>query len=429
MKEVNNLYNLQAEIDVLAAVLINNNCMVDINLSAEEFFDTRHKNLFKAMQELFKKGTMIDTTTLVEYFKGDLSPIGGISYLSELLAAGSIFDKSKVEIIREKAKLRKLHKAILKASDDIKNNKDFEEVFDEMQKALFTISTGDDEELETDEDLFSKIFTYIDEQKGRDILGLKSEITDLDKALNGFQKGRLYVIAGRPGMGKSAVALNIVQNISKTNYVLYYSLEMTKEELGIRRLAMYSKLDSQKLERGQLGDQEWVKLAAGCNILSRQKCMTYAKAGIHINDIVNQAKKLKMQGKLDLLVVDHIGRLNLKGLGDSLREKITNVCIILKNLAMELNIPIIALSQLNRNPDTRQDKRPSLSDLKESSGIEENADVILLLYRDEYYNSDSKDKKTIEVNIAKNRNGKTGRIKLIWFPEYQFVSSMYKEVI
>ncbi|WDU82812.1 replicative DNA helicase [Caloramator sp. Dgby_cultured_2] len=381
------------------------------------------------MQELFKKDIVIDTTTLVEYFKGDLSSIGGISYLSELLAAGTIFDKSKVEIIKEKAKYRKLHKIILKAHDDIEKNKDFEEVFDEMQKALLDISNGEDEQLETDEDLFSKTFNYIDEQKGRDILGLKSDITDLDKALNGFQKGRLYIIAGRPGMGKSAVALNIVQNISKTKYVLYYSLEMTKEELGIRRLAMYSKLDSQKLERGQLNDKEWVKLADSCNILSRQKCITYAKAGIHINDIVKQAKKLKMQGKLDLLVVDHIGRLNLRGLGDSLREKITNVCIILKNLAMELDIPVIALSQLNRNPDARQDKRPSLSDLKESSGIEENADVILLLYRDEYYNYDSKDKKTIEVNIAKNRNGKTGRIKLIWFPEYQFVSSIYKEVV
>ncbi|KRQ85856.1 Replicative DNA helicase [Caloramator mitchellensis] len=432
MQPISNLYNIQAEVEVLAAILYDNNSMTEINLRAEEFFDTKNKLIYKAMQELFNKDIKIDETNLIEYFKGNLQDIGGMSYLSNLIIAKAKLDKTKVSIIKEKARLRKLYETVLRAVDEIKNNKGFDEIYFAIQREIYNIDSQDEEKLMSDKDLFSKTFDEIENnQNKKDILGLKSGIVDLDKAINGFQNGRFYIIAGRSGMGKSAAALNIVQNISKNHHVLYYSLEMPEEELGLRRAAMFSKIDTQRLERGLLNEKEWDKLIKDFNILSNQKCYTYSKAGIHIDDIIKQAKKLKMQGKLKMLVVDHIGRLNLSGLGDTIREKITNVCIILKNLAMDLDIPVIALSQLNRSPDARADKRPSLADLKESSGIEENADVVMLLYRDEYYNSNTNSKGMIEINIAKNRSGNTGIIKLLWLPQFQLIGSLsqFKEVV
>ncbi|MFL0198863.1 DnaB-like helicase C-terminal domain-containing protein, partial [Clostridium sp. WILCCON 0269] len=252
-----------------------------------------------------------------------------------------------------------------------------------------------------------------------------------DEALNGIQQKKLYVIAGRPGMAKSAFSLNIAQNISKHKHVLYYSLEMSAEELGIRRLAMksYIDIDTLKLEKGKMSDSQWSEISNMASTISKGHCYTDCTPGTHANTMRLQCKKLKMQNKLDVLVIDYIGIMSLKDMGDSRQEKISTVCIELKNMAKEFDIPVIALAQINRGTEIRNDKRPMLSDLKESGGIEENADVVMLLYRDGYYHKDSKEKNVIEVNIAKQRGGRTGTIKLVWQPKYQLITdkTLYDE--
>jgi replicative DNA helicase len=251
------------------------------------------------------------------------------------------------------------------------------------------------------------------------IQGIRCNISAIDACLNGFQKGKLYFIAGRPGMGKSAVTINITNEIAKKYNVLYFSLEMTAEEIGLRRLAIESFVDMANIERGILNDQEVIKMTRAADRLSKYKMLINDIPGLHIQDIYRMAKRQKLRNQLDMLVIDHIGLVRAEG--DTVREQVTNICIQLKNIAKELEIPVLALSQLNRGVEQRADKRPQLSDLKESSGIEENADVVMLLYRDEYYNAETEDKGIIEVDIAKQRGGRTGVVKLLWKPEIQLV--------
>ena len=199
---------------------------------------------------------------------------------------------------------------------------------------------------------------------------------------------------------------------------------MSGDELGIRRLAMKSYVDTLKLEKGKMSDDEWSRIANISSLISKGNCYTDCTPRRDINTIKLQCKKLKMQDKLDFLIIDYIGIMSLKNMGDSRQEQISNVCIELKNMAKEFDIPVIALAQINRGAEARNDKRPMLSDLKESGGIEENADVVMLLYRDEYYHKNTKEKNVIEVNIAKQRGGRTGTIKLVWQPKYQLITDI-----
>lgn len=322
--------------------------------------------------------------------------------------------------------MRKLQSIIQQASFDItSNNKSFKDIFNDIKNISF-----DENEnfLINDENIMKKTIELIETnmKNGAGILGIRANIETLDIAINGFQKKRLYVLAGRPGMGKSALALNICQNISESHKVLYYSLEMGEEEIGIRRLAMKSLLNSTSIERGKLTDDQMRTLMKSAATISSNGCVTNCKSNVHINEIMAQAKKMKMQKGLDLIIIDHLGLLNTKDMGNNIREQTTNICIRLKNLSKDLDIPIILLSQLTRECERRSDKHPMLSDLKESGGIEENADVAMLLYRDEYYNENTIKPNIIECDIAKQRNGRTGRIELYWESKYQRVTSTYK---
>lgn len=413
------LYNIEAEQTLLGLIIVNNDVLLDIDLKPEHFYVPKHQKLYAAMQKLMQEDKTIDVINICNTINAQ--EVGGISYISDLITHADIaLDKNKIEIIKEKYKLRELNKIILKSQNDLKEKKS-SDIANDIQQSILNIDDEDKEVLIDDDKLFSNLFFRIDEKmklEGK-IEGLECGISCIDKSLNGFQKGKLYFIAGRPGMGKSALAINLANEIAKKYYTTYFSLEMTAEEIGFRRLALESYVDMAKIERGILSEDELKKINVAANKLYKNKMLINDKAALHINDIYRQAKKLKLKNKLDIVFVDHIGLIRANG--DTVREQITNICINLKRMAKELDIPIIALSQLNRSVEQRGEKKPALSDLKESSGIEENADVVMLLYRDEYYNPQTDDKGIIEVNIAKNRNGRTGIIKLMWKPEIQLI--------
>lgn len=413
-------YNIPAEQAVLGMLLKDNEVILDIDLKPYHFGDIKHQKLFSIMMKLYQEGKKIDFINIGNEIK--LDEVGGLSYLADLITYADItLDKAKIDIIKEKYKQRELFKIISKIKTEIEN-KPFQALINEMQMELLKIDDAEADILIKDKELFMDIiFPAIDEKVKSDnkIQGLRCNISSIDAMINGFQKGKLYFIAGRPGMGKSAVTINIANEIAKKHCIMYFSLEMTAEEIGLRRLASESYIDMAKIERGVLTEEELKKLNYTANRLYQNHMLINDTPALHINDIYRIAKKQKLRGKLDMLVVDHIGL--VKSEGDTVREQVTNICIQLKNIAKELEIPVLALSQLNRGVEQRADKRPQLSDLKESSGIEENADVVMLLYRDEYYNAETNDKGIIELNIAKQRGGRTGTIKLMWKPEIQLV--------
>ena len=424
--------NIKAEANILGAVLVKNNKILDVIdvLEPQDFYDGKNRSIYAAMVLLYKHNTKIDITTLAEVLKEKKDVT--ISYISELVADSPIGGiKDYCRIVKEKSKMRVLRKIIQTTANEIEDGREKSSTILEKLENQLTATAEEKDTLLTDADLMDKTLDMIQEnyQKGGAILGLKTGMKTLDEIINGLQKKRFYVIAGRPGMAKSSFALNIAQTVARDKNVLFYSLEMGAEELGIRRLAMRSFIDTMKLEKGIMTEDEWKKMSNISSTISRGYCYTDCTPNRGINTIRLQCKKLKMQNKLDLLIVDYIGIMSLRDMGDSRQEQISNVCIELKNMSKEFDIPVIALAQINRGPEARNDKRPMLSDLKESGGIEENADVVMLLYRDEYYHKNTKEKNVIEVNIAKQRGGRTGTIKLAWQPKYQLITdrAMYQE--
>lgn len=426
--DIKRFKNIAAEQNILGSILNTNNVLIDVvdKLESNDFYSSKHMIIYNAMYELYKENKQIDITTLYNKLGSQITEVGGLTYLSELIAAAMPRHiKEHTEIVKEKSKMRNLKNSLEKTLDELYNSgKTSSDLVNTIQNLTLNLSHNLQKDTLKDSELMEKTLNIIQAnyEAGGDILGLKTGINTLDRAINGLQKKKLYIIAGRPGMAKSAFALNIAQKISETKNVLYYSLEMAEEELGLRRLAMASFIDSAKIERGKLEDTEWSKIANTANFISSCKCNTNCTPAVHINTVRADCKRMQIQQGIDALIIDYIGIMSMKNMGDSIREQITNLCIQLKNIAKEFDIPVIALSQLSRGVEARADKRPMLSDLKESGGVEENADVVMLLYRDEYYNKETEFKNLLEVDIAKQRGGRTGRINLAWLPQYQKVA-------
>jgi len=423
------LSNIEAESIILGAIINRNDTITEVVdiVEATDFYHNANQIIYSNMKKLYSEGTSIDITTLVNSLQSTLTEIGGITYLSKLITSYSFNPKTKdyALIVKEKSNMRKLNSILLRSLEELKSGSlKSNEIITSLETESLKIIDKFQEDMLTDVQVMEMTLGQIQSnyENGGGIIGLNTGIKALDNAINGLQKQKLYVVAGRPGMCKSAYALNICQNVSKEKNVLYYSLEMPAEELGLRRLAMTTFIDSAKIERGKLNDNEWENIGMKAAKISSQKCITNCKPNIHINTIKAQCKKAQLQNRLDLLVIDYIGLMSKKGMGDSTHEQIGNICIEFKNIAKEFNIPVIILSQLSRGCEARPDKRPMLSDLKDSGGVEENADVVMLLYRDEYYNKDTEFKNLIECNIAKQRGGRTGTVSLGWKPEYQKIT-------
>ncbi len=413
--------NIEAEQSILGAILIDNDALpraLEI-LDAEDFYRQSHRKLFNAMLELFEKSEPIDLITLTDYLKreNELEAVGGISYLSSLVnmipTAANIKYHSK--IVREKGLLR----GLLRSSNEIasriyESNLDAEDLVDYAEKSIFDISEKRIKASfvtlrEVIKDSFEMIEQLYDKKEA--ITGVPSGFRDLDELTTGFQKGDLVIVGGRPSMGKTALTLNIAQNVGLElkEPVAIFSLEMAKEQLALRMLCSEAMVNSNSIRKGFIKKEDWHKLTSAASNLTGAPIYIDDSSSITALELRAKARRLKMEHGLSLVVVDYLQLMRGKGSFERREQEISDISRSLKALAKELSVPVIAVSQLNRSVEQRRPPKPMLADLRESGAIEQDADVILFLYRDEVYNKNNPaNKGKAEVDIAKQRNGPAG---------------------
>ena len=423
--------NLEAEQSVLGAIIIDNEALsktIEI-LNPDDFYKDSHRRLFNAMIGLFEKNEPIDIITLTDYLRrnNDLEPIGGMAYLS--LLANSIPTSANIryhsKIVREKALLR----ALISTSNNInakvyEDNLDADEMVDYAEKMIFEIADKRTKiAFSTMKDVIKDTFKMIEQlhDKKEAITGIPSGFNDLDEITSGFQPGDLIIVGGRPGMGKTAFALNIAQHvgIAMKEPIAVFSLEMSKEQLAMRMLCAEGMVDASLVRKGFISRQDWPKLTSAAGRLSGASIFIDDSSAITVLEVRAKARRLKMEHRgLSLVVVDYLQLMRSRGNFERREQEISEISRSLKALAKELKVPVIALSQLNRAVEQRGDRKPTLADLRESGAIEQDADVIIFLYRDEVYNKNNPSNKgKAEIIVAKQRNGPTGTVNLTFLSD------------
>lgn len=423
-------YNIEAEQSVIGSMLKYNEVISEVleALTSEDFYKESHKVIFEAIFNIYQKNGNVDMITLIEKLKSNdkLEAAGGISYITELsgstLYTGTL--KSHIQIISDKSVLRSLIKAANEIVDQSYNNQgNVDEVLDLAEKKIFGIaekSTNSDfEGIETVLDRGFKIIESIYNNKGQ-LHGVPSGFPDLDAMTSGFQKGDMILIAARPSMGKTTFALNITEHaaIKSGKSVAVFSLEMSKEQLAYKLLCSQASVDMLKLRTGNLDDKDWENIARASGPLSNAKIFIDDTAGISVMEMRSKCRKLKIEHGIDLIVIDYLQLMSGSKGSESRQQEVSEISRSIKALAKEMECPVISLSQLSRAPEQRADHRPMLSDLRESGSIEQDADLVMFLYRDEYYNKETEDKNIGEVIIAKQRNGPVGTVKLAWLGQF-----------
>ena len=422
-------HSAQAEQAVLGSMLIDARCVPDVIgvLRPDDFYLTQNKNIYEAIYSMFNFSQVIDPVTVLDKMKElgiyeDSSP----KYLMELMeitptAANAL---RYANIVRDKSMLRGLVSAAQDISETV-----FEgtgtpaEQLEAAEKKIYALRKGErGDSLEKISVVLHRVYDRMVEQaeSGSDIPGLSTGIRDLDRKINGLNKSDLLLIAARPAMGKTSFALNIALNVAKKykQTVAFFSLEMSREQLVSRLLSGESFVDSQKMLTGKLSDDEWTKLAMASDVLSQTDIRVDDNPSITVAEM---NAKLRRLDNLGLVLIDYLQLMTSSGYGkggDSRVNIVSDISRSLKIMAKELNVPVICLSQLSRANESRTDKRPILSDLRESGAIEQDADEVMFLYRDDYYNENSEEKNVAECIVAKNRHGETGTVKLQWLPEY-----------
>ncbi|HSH35436.1 replicative DNA helicase [Schnuerera sp.] len=423
-------HSLEAEQSVLGAMILNKeaiNTAIE-QLHPEDFYKEANKEIFRAIIELFNRNEPVDLITLSEELKkrGTLESLGGVTYLADLSGGVAITSNVKYycDIVEEKSILRRL----IKSCDDImaksyEGSEEVNSIIEEAEKNIFDITQGRHREgfapiKEVLLDSFSKIEEMAAHQG--ELTGLTTGFIDIDNKLSGMQNSDLILLAARPSMGKTALGINIATNssIKADASVAVFSLEMSKEQLVQRMISSVSHVDLQKIISGRLTEEEWIKIIDAMSPLSKAKIFIDDTAGISLTEMKAKCRRLKIEKGLDLIVIDYLQLMQSDSRQENRQQEISSISRGLKALAKEMNCPVIALSQLSRAPELRSDHRPILSDLRESGAIEQDADVVLFLYRDEYYHEDSEKKNIGEVIIAKHRNGPTGNVELVWKKEF-----------
>ncbi len=424
--------NLDAEQSVLGGILLDNaavNSVIEV-LQTGDFYSEAHKKIFGAILDLGEKNEPADLITLSNELrnKGELDKIGGEVYLAGLVdrvpSAANIVHYSK--IVKEKSILR----GLIGAATDILTKSygagaDIDSVLDEAEHAVFEIS---EHKIKPSffpiKEIVKESFVTIEALYAKKslITGVSTGYRRLDELTSGLQKSDLIIIAGRPSMGKTAFAINIAQYaaIEHDIPVAIFSLEMSKEQLAFRMLASEARVDSQRLRKGFLGEMDWPKLTTAAGRLSEAPIFIDDTPAISALEMKAKARRLKAEMGLGLIVLDYLQLMRGRDASMPREQEISDISRSLKSLAKELNVPVIALSQLNRQVETRADRRPYLADLRESGAIEQDADVIMFIYRDEVYNKseDNPERGFAEIDIGKQRNGPTGKIKLVFLKEY-----------
>ena len=423
-------HNDEAERSALGAIMLDKDKLFDVleTVKADDFYNENHKEIYNAIRELCEADKPVDVLTVCEELKSrkSLDMVGGRAYIatltSEVPSTANAVEYAK--IVAEKATLRRL----IKASEEIAEkgySADLEvsEVIDFAESSVFGISQKNQKNDYSDlQPILLENLRIIDEasqNKGK-VVGVPSGFKDLDNKTSGFQKSDLVIVAARPAMGKTAFALNIaLQSAIKANSsVMIFSLEMSKTQLTQRLLSMQARVEMQKLKQGELDRKDWDRIAFAVDELNNTKIAIDDTPGISIMEMRNKCRRRKAEAGLDLIILDYLQLMNFTGRADSRQQEISILSRNLKQLAREMECPIIVLSQLSRAPEQRPDHRPMLSDLRESGSIEQDADMVIFLYRDDYYNENTETPGVCEVNIAKHRSGPTGKVDLTWVSMY-----------
>lgn len=424
-------HNTEAEQSVLGSMLLDQEAVIVAQeiLKVQDFYKNAHKEIYESVCNVALRREPVDLVTLSEDLRnrGILEEVGGILYLTSLSSSVPVAANVKhyAEIVEKKATLRNL----IKASEEIiglghSTEIDIDEVIEQAEKSIFDLSQNRHSEALTPIDkLLSSTFDQIEklyENKGG-IRGLSTGFTDVDRKLNGLNKTDLILVAARPAMGKSAFAMNLAQNIAVRagGSVAIFSLEMSKEQLMLRMIAAESMVDLTKIQNGNLNEKEWISIANAMAPLSQSNVYFDDTPGISVMEMKSKCRRLKLEKGLDVVLVDYLQLMQGDKRTENRQQEISAISRNLKMLAKELDCPVIALSQLSRAPELRSDHRPILSDLRESGAIEQDADIVMFLYRDEYYHADSEQKNIAELIVAKHRHGETGTISLIWLGNYQ----------
>lgn len=425
-------HNVEAERAVIGAMMLNADAIMVCSelLTSDEFYQQQYGIIFDALVEMYKDGVGADLVTLQNKLREkEVTPeLYSVEYLGELLASvpTSANVKFYAEIVYEKAVLRRLIRVSEQVTKDCyMDSQPLEDILEDTEKSVFdVIQQRGGSEFEPIRDVVLRTLDSIEKaakQKGN-ITGLETGFRDLDAKTAGLQKSDLILIAARPAMGKTAFVLNIAEYVAlhSNSTIALFSLEMSKEQLVKRMLAMNSMVDSQKIRTGDLEDDDWDKLVGSVRKIGNSNLVIDDTSGITASELRSKCRKLKIEQGLDLVIIDYLQLMTGAGKrkSDSRQQEISDISRSLKVMARELNVPVIALSQLSRAVESRPDKRPMLSDLRESGAIEQDADIVMFIYRDEYYNPDSEKKGVAEVIVAKQRSGPTGPVELAWLSQY-----------
>ncbi len=421
--------NIEAEQSVLGSMLIDKNAIAEAAeiLNGEDFYKDVHKTIFSVIKELYQKDIPVDMITLVDYLKSKdkLEAVGGITYITDISTSipSTANLSSYINIVKDKSTLRRLIRSsteIIEAS--YRKQDKVEDIIDLAEKKIFNISeqrsTSDFEPMSA---VLERGFLEIEKifnNRGQ-LTGVGSGFKALDEKTTGFQKGDMVLIAARPSMGKTTFALNIAQNaaIRQGKHVAIFSLEMSKEQLAYKLLCAEANVDMVRLRNGDLDDRDWENIARASGPLAEAKIFIDDTAGISVMEMRSKCRRLKMEHGIDLILIDYLQLMSGSN-SESRQQEVSEISRNIKAIAKEMQCPVIALSQLSRAPEQRADHRPMLSDLRESGSIEQDADLVMFLYREYYYSKEKEDENLAECIVAKHRNGEVGTVNLAWIGKY-----------
>lgn len=423
-------HNAEAERSALGAAMLDKDILSEIleEVKEEDFYNENHREIFRAIWDLYRENSPVDVLTVCEELKRRkaLDMVGGRAYIATLTAdvPSTANGPEYAKIVAEKATLRQM----IRTTEDITEKgyeakMDAREILDYAESGIFSIAQKRQKnDYAKIQDVLLENLRIIDEasKNKNKIVGIPTGFKELDEKTSGLQRSDLIIVAARPAMGKTALALNIAQQsaVKAGSSVIIFSLEMAKEQLGQRLLAMQARVEMQKLKQGDLERTDWDRISMAANDLNGTKIVIDDTPGISLMEMRNKCRRLKSEQGLDLVVVDYLQLMKFDGKADSRQQEISAISRNLKLLAREMDCPVIVLSQLSRAPEQRPDKRPILSDLRESGSIEQDADIVIFLYRDDYYNPETETPGVCEINIAKHRSGPTGKIELTWVSRY-----------
>lgn len=430
--------NLEAEQSVVGSMIMDREAIIVASefLIREDFYHQQYGVLFEAMVELFNEEKPVDVVTLQNRLREKDVPaeLSSMEFVGELVTSvpTSANIKYYANIVKEKAMLRRL----IKVNEDIANQcyldrDSVEDIMADTEKQIFNLlqNRGGEDFVPIKQIVINALekIELASKKKGN-VTGIATGFVDLDYRTSGLQPSDLVLVAARPSMGKTAFVLNIAQYVAFHNNLAtaIFSLEMSKEQLVNRLFALEARVDAQLLRSGNLADSDWEKLIEGAGTIGKSKLIIDDTPGISISELCSKCRKYKLEHDLKLIIIDYLQLMSGSGRSDSRQQEISDISRSLKGLARELNVPVIALSQLSRQVEQRPDHRPMLSDLRESGAIEQDADVVMFIYRDDYYNKDTVDKNIAEIIIAKQRNGPIGTVNLVWLPQYTKFVNMEK---